>query len=116
MGRTLADLQAALGDRQACVARELTKIYEEYARGTLAELLARYADTGPRGEVTLLVAGDSGAEDTAVDLEAEVRARLDAGQGAREIAAALALKTGKGRRQIYQYALSLRPSPRPPGQ
>lgn len=111
VGRTLRDLAAALGaDRAACVARELSKVYEEFARGTLAELAGRYEATPPRGEVTLVVAG-APAQVAEVDLLAEVRARVAAGQGAKEIAAALSLLTGKGRRQIYQYALSLRGAP-----
>ena len=46
LGETLVDLQEAWGDRRACVARELTKLHEEFARGTLSELAARYATEG----------------------------------------------------------------------
>ena len=110
-GQTLADLAATLGgERRACVARELTKIHEEFVRGTLSELAARYAETPPRGEVTLVIAGaPAGEPEAAVDIEAEVRRRLVAGEGPKEIAAALALTTGKPRRQLYQLALALRP-------
>lgn len=106
-GRTLSDLALALGgSRRACVARELTKIHEEYLRGTLAELAARFADEAPRGEVTLVVEGAAAEPEAELDLEAEVDARLAAGESAKEIAAALALKSGKPRRQIYQLALA----------
>jgi 16S rRNA (cytidine1402-2'-O)-methyltransferase len=107
---TLADLAAALGgERRAVVARELTKVYEELVHGSLAELQARYEETTPRGEITILVAPPSAeALEPAIDVEAEVRRRLAAGEGAKEIAAALALATGKPRRQIYQLALALR--------
>ncbi len=110
-GRTLADLAEVLGpERRACVSREITKLHEEHARGTLAELAARYADQPPRGEVTLVVAGaPAGEEHAELDLEAEVRRRLDEGSSPKEIAASLALVTGKPRRQIYQLALALRP-------
>jgi 16S rRNA (cytidine1402-2'-O)-methyltransferase len=105
---TLADLAAALGgERRACVARELTKIYEELARGTLDEVAARYAETAPRGEVTLVVEGAREAV-ADIDLEAEVRRRVDAGENAKEIAAALSLRTGKPRRMIYQLAIALK--------
>lgn len=58
LARTLADLAEALGaDRKACVCRELTKMFEEFARGTLGELAARYADGKARGEIVLIVAG-----------------------------------------------------------
>lgn len=108
--RTLADLVEAFGpSRPACVARELTKIHEELCRGTLSELAGRYAQAPPRGEVTLVVGGAT-AETTEppVDLEAEVRSRLDRGQSPKEIAAALTLETGKPRRQIYQLAVALK--------
>ena len=106
--QTLADLADALsGERRACVARELTKLHEELRRGTLAELAACYAESAPRGEVTLLVEGAREVEE-AIDLEAEVRRRVEAGEGPKEIAAALSLKTGKPRRQIYQLALAVK--------
>lgn len=45
------------GDRPACVARELTKLHEQIARGTLSELLGLFSGRTPRGEITLVVAG-----------------------------------------------------------
>lgn len=53
----LAALQGALGNRRAVLARELTKRFEEFRRGTLAELLARLQREPPKGEITLLVEG-----------------------------------------------------------
>ncbi len=104
---TLADLAAAFGGaRAACVARELTKVHEEFARGTLDALAARYADEAPRGEVTLVVTGAAEAPAVAIDLESEVAARLARGESPKEIAAALALVTGKPRRMIYQLAVA----------
>jgi 16S rRNA (cytidine1402-2'-O)-methyltransferase len=52
---TLLDLRANLGDRTAVVARELTKLHEEFVRGSLSELAAIYAETAPRGEVVIVV-------------------------------------------------------------
>jgi 16S rRNA (cytidine1402-2'-O)-methyltransferase len=58
LAKTLAQLSAALGnDRRACVARELSKIFEENKRGTLAELAACYADHEPKGEIVIVVEG-----------------------------------------------------------
>jgi 16S rRNA (cytidine1402-2'-O)-methyltransferase len=107
---TLQDLAAALGDeRRACVARELTKVHEELVRGTLRELAQRYAETAPRGEVTLVVEGAApGEEEAAVDVEAEVKRRLANHESPKEIAAAVSLMTGKPRRQIYQLAVALK--------
>ncbi|MCA1665271.1 MAG: 16S rRNA (cytidine(1402)-2'-O)-methyltransferase, partial [Myxococcales bacterium] len=107
---TLHDLAAVFGDtRRACVARELTKIHEELARGTLKDLLARFAESAPRGEVTIVVEGAAATTaDTAVDVEAEVKRRLADGESPKEIAAALALLSGKPKRQIYQLAIALK--------
>ena len=107
---TLSDLADALGgDRPAVVAREMSKIHEEYVRGTLCQLADRYRDAPPRGEVTLVVGGaDPRAPAEPVDIEAEVRALLEQGLGPKDIAARLLVTTGKPRRQLYQLALSLR--------
>jgi 16S rRNA (cytidine1402-2'-O)-methyltransferase len=109
---TLHDLAAVFGDaRRAVVARELTKVHEELVRGTLKELIAKFADAAPRGEVTILVEGAAAtaAEQPAVDVEAEVKRRLADGESPKEIAAALALTSGKPKRQIYQLAVALKP-------
>jgi 16S rRNA (cytidine1402-2'-O)-methyltransferase len=57
LNATLELLAEVFGDRRACVARELTKIYEEFLRGSLRELLAIGREKEWRGEITLLVAG-----------------------------------------------------------
>jgi len=113
VGRTLADLAEAFGDgRAACLGRELTKAHEEMVRGTLAELAARYADEAPRGECTLVVGGASAVEAAAeIDIEAEARRLLAEGQSPRDVAARLAVITGKPRRVLYQLALSLKERP-----
>ena len=52
----LADLAAVAPDARVAVARELTKMYEEIVRGSAAEVAARYAEKGPKGEVTVVIA------------------------------------------------------------
>ena len=54
---TLAVMDRVLGDRRVAVARELTKMHEEVARGTAADLLERFGSSGVRGEVTLVIEG-----------------------------------------------------------
>ncbi|MCB9561081.1 MAG: 16S rRNA (cytidine(1402)-2'-O)-methyltransferase [Kofleriaceae bacterium] len=104
---TLAALRDGLGDdRRACLSRELTKVYEEHVRGTLAELAVRFAEAAPRGECTLVVEGAAEAA-AAVDVDAEVRRLLADGLSPREVAARLVVVTGKPRRQLYQLALAL---------
>jgi 16S rRNA (cytidine1402-2'-O)-methyltransferase len=55
----LQDAIAVFGDRQAALANELTKLYEEVQRGALSDLLALFDDEGPRGEYTVVIAGAS---------------------------------------------------------
>jgi len=106
VGRTLGELRAALGDRQALVARELTKVHEELARGTLSELERRFAGE-VRGEVVVVVRGapEEAPEDRAT-LEEEVKLRLGRGESPRAIAEALSGRHSK--REVYQLALELK--------
>ncbi len=56
--KTLQQLAACMGsDRQACVSRELTKIYEENVRGSLEEIIAYFAEKTIKGEIVIVVAG-----------------------------------------------------------
>jgi 16S rRNA (cytidine1402-2'-O)-methyltransferase len=108
LAETLRRLVAAFGPRRACVARELTKLHEEVARGTLDALAERFAG-GARGEVAIVVEGcrEAAVPAAAEDLDAEIRARLAAGGRPREIAAALAPEAGLPRRTLYARALAL---------
>ena len=54
---SLLDIQAMLGERQIVVARELTKLHEQWLRGRVAEVLEHFQQTAPRGEFTLVIAG-----------------------------------------------------------
>jgi 16S rRNA (cytidine1402-2'-O)-methyltransferase len=115
-GATLADMAAALGDRPAAVARELTKLHEEIARGTLSELAVRFAG-GARGEVTIVVAGapaGAAVDDAAEPVDDELRRRLAAGEPpsaiAREVARARALR----RADVYDALERLKRLPHPP--
>ncbi len=105
---SLAALAAAFGaERRAAVARELTKLHEEVARGPLAELASRYAD-GTRGECCIVVAG---AERRAADPEAalaEVLALVAAGRSLRDAAAEVAAEAGLSRKALYDAALRAR--------
>jgi 16S rRNA (cytidine1402-2'-O)-methyltransferase len=105
---TLADLAAAMGDRRAALARELTKLHEEIARGRLTELARRFAG-GALGEVTLVVEGADAAALAAAavavappeDIEDELRRRLAAGEPPTGIAREVAKARGLPRREVY---------------
>ena len=106
----LAAAETALGDREATIARELTKQHEELLRGTLGDLAGRIGRVGRlRGEVTVVIAG-APAEERQVDdaeLDERIRTARAAGQSAAGIAAALARETGRARREIYRRAMTL---------
>ena len=55
LAKSLADCHDVLGDRRAVVARELTKLHEEFARGSLSELAARFATQPVKGEIVLVI-------------------------------------------------------------
>jgi 16S rRNA (cytidine1402-2'-O)-methyltransferase len=101
----LADLAAACGgERQAVVARELTKIFEESRGGTLTELAGYYAEAPARGEVTIVVAGAGkpAAAPPPPDLDARARALLDQGLSRRDAADRLADEAGISRNTAYR--------------
>lgn len=103
------------GSREAAVARELTKKFEEVRRGSLDELAAHYAAAGPpRGEVTLVIGPPAVAAlaDQAAGLDAALRAAL-AHSSVREAAALVAAATGRRKREVYARALEL--AAQPPG-
>jgi len=105
----LRDLAEALGDRPACVARELTKLHEEVVRGSLGELAERF-DGEVRGEVTIVVGGaaaEEGARDVG-ELDDAIRERIAAGRSSREIAEEFARDTGLPRREVYARVVALR--------
>lgn len=104
----LSAVQTALGDRAVCVARELTKLYEEFQRGPASEVAAHYAANPPRGEIVVLVAGastevEAWTEDAVRDA---LRQRLDAGESLSGAAKALAAETGWKRKAIYALGLA----------
>ena len=101
----LATLAAAGGaGRRAVVARELTKVHEEFRRGTVAELAAYYEETAPRGEVVVLI---EGAPDVAPDHEAAaLRAGTlrAAGSSVRDTVRHLQEEFGVARNEAYRLA------------
>ena len=106
----LAAAHAALGERDAVIARELTKQHEEILRGPLGDLAARVASMERvRGEVTVLVGARMGPEvtATAVDLDARIRAARAAGRSVADLATEIGRETGVSRRVVYRRALAL---------
>jgi 16S rRNA (cytidine1402-2'-O)-methyltransferase len=106
--RTLTDLAELAGERTAVLCRELTKLHEEVTRGSLAEL-ARCSDN-LRGELTLVIDGaepTATAEPDLAELDAEIRALLEAGETPRDIVEVLASRRGGARRELYRRVTEL---------
>ncbi len=101
---TLEAILQALGDRRVCVARELTKLFEEFHRGTINSALAHYRANPPRGEITLVIGGvplESGVAWDEPQVRAALYSRLDEGQTLSRAAKAVAAESGWERRAVY---------------
>ena len=107
---TLRDMQTVLGaERRIVLARELTKLHEEFWRGTVGEAIAHSEAQRPQGEYTLLLAGAAAEPITwsEADLTIEIESLLREGMSRSSASRHLAQETGLPRRQIYQLALSV---------
>ena len=111
IAETLADALAILGDRPACVAREVTKLHEEFRRGKLFELVQSLEERPVKGEITLLIGppevGAAGAQvDTAKSLAARVDELIHQAKLDRKEALKLAAKErGITKRDAYRQLL-----------
>jgi len=113
---TLLDAREILGDRHACLAREVTKLHEEFRRGTLSEISASLLESPARGEITLLIAAGTAADARSADASSTTlverveelmqQAKLD-----RKDALKLAAKErGITRRAAYDQLIELKPT------
>ena len=103
---SLTDMAEVLGDRPAAVTRELTKLYEEAMRGTLAELAADPRCDAPKGEIVVVVGPGEAEVASAADADAaltEAMTRLPPGEAAAEVSRALNLP----RKPLYKRALEM---------
>ena len=105
LGETLAALSDGLGNRDAAVARELTKLHEECLTGSLSELAGRYADAPPKGEIVIVVAPRAeAAQATDAELDKaldDALERLSPSRAAAEVAEQLKVP----RKRAYARAL-----------
>jgi 16S rRNA (cytidine1402-2'-O)-methyltransferase len=107
---SLANMAQVFGDRPACVARELTKMYEETRRGNLSELVDHYTNMGaPKGEIVVVVGGAMAhqSEPSEADLDALLWTALNS-HHVKEAANLVAAQTGLAKRDVYARALVLR--------
>ncbi|MDJ0531851.1 MAG: 16S rRNA (cytidine(1402)-2'-O)-methyltransferase [Xenococcaceae cyanobacterium MO_207.B15] len=111
LSTTLKDLSIVMGqDRPVVLGRELTKIHEEFWRGTLGEAIALYQETRqPKGEYTLVVAGaiTEALISSEAEIKQELRELLQQGMTRSQASRHLAKLTSFSRREIYQLALEI---------
>jgi 16S rRNA (cytidine1402-2'-O)-methyltransferase len=102
----LGDIHELLGNREAVLAREVSKIHEEFLRGPMSELVRALGGGDIRGEVTLIISGSSGAPGVNEDrLKAEIGELKGKGLRVKEIAEILGEKFGYPKKEIYRLAL-----------
>jgi 16S rRNA (cytidine1402-2'-O)-methyltransferase len=104
---SLEDMKKELGDRQMAVGRELTKMHEEIFRGSISQVIDHFVETPPRGEFTLIVAGNTtkGQRWSEERLNTELEKNIIMGLSTSQLAAQLAGQSGWSRREIYQYLI-----------
>jgi 16S rRNA (cytidine1402-2'-O)-methyltransferase len=105
VGATLEALaEAGAGERAAVVARELTKQFEEFKRGTVAELSRVYRDADPKGEVVLVIAGAEKPEVTKRELNDAAAQLRASGKAPRDVMDHLVSTLGAPRNLAYKIA------------
>jgi len=100
----LEDILSELGDRRICVAREMTKMFEEYWRGNVSGALEYFKSQPARGEFTLVVGGvekslGKWSEEQTV---AAIKSGLEAGESPSRLSKRLAEESGWNKREIYR--------------
>jgi 16S rRNA (cytidine1402-2'-O)-methyltransferase len=101
---SLEDILSVLGDRRICVAREMTKMFEEFWRGPVSGAIEYFKSKEPRGEFTLVIEGKK-TEDhgrwTEEELLEAIKKELQAGKSAKEISSELAEQSGWNKKEVY---------------
>jgi 16S rRNA (cytidine1402-2'-O)-methyltransferase len=100
---SLEDLLFVLGDRQICVAREMTKMFEEFWRGNVSGALEHFKSQAPRGEFTLVVEGKKEKREkwTEEKLLKAIKKELKKDKAAKELSGELAEQSGWNKKEVY---------------
>ena len=108
---SLAEMLKIFGDREIAVARELTKVHEEFLRGKLREVVRALADRDIKGEIVIMVHGASGeAQVSDEELHGTIRQLAANGMGVKEMAELLGERYGLAKKEVYKLALDLKGS------
>ena len=108
---TLGDILASFGDRPACMARELTKLYEEFRRESLSELFAYAEVETPRGEIVIIVGGalaETERRFPKADVLQRLQELLASGGRLKDVASVLSKETGWASSELYKLGLDIK--------
>ncbi|MGV3050944.1 16S rRNA (cytidine(1402)-2'-O)-methyltransferase [Streptococcus hyovaginalis] len=103
---TLENMLTVYGDRQIVLVRELTKLFEEYQRGSIRQILAYLSENSLKGECLLIVAGSSGElqkdDEEAVDYVSKIQKLIDDGRKPNQAIKIISKEYGLNRQELYQ--------------
>jgi len=102
----LEDILSILGNRKICVAREMTKMFEEYWRGDVSGAVEYFKSQPARGEFTLVISGQASVEGgqwSEEQLLISIKMKLANGKSAKDVSAELAKVSGWSKREIYSF-------------
>jgi 16S rRNA (cytidine1402-2'-O)-methyltransferase len=109
----LRDIFEIFGDRDITVAREVSKVHEQFLRGRASEILQQFAGREVKGELTLVIRGSLEQPETSVEeLQREIAKLRARGLRVKEIAELLGEQFGYGKKEIYRLALRLDETPK----
>lgn len=103
--RTLTDMREALGEREICIVKELTKIHETVYRSTFTEAIAHFSENPPKGEFVLIIKGKDEESEPAMTLEDAVKLAQKLQSGGMSVSAAAkeaAAESGFKKGEIYK--------------
>ena len=106
MLRTLEDIKEHFGDRQICVARELTKKFEEISRGKITEMIKKFSSVRPRGEFVIVIEGDKAIEKVKVDPELLVKDLVASGVSKSNAVKIVAKRLRVRKNELYRMTLN----------
>jgi 16S rRNA (cytidine1402-2'-O)-methyltransferase len=104
---TLENMEKYFPTRKACIARELTKIYEEFKSGSFAELAEYYSENVPRGEVVILLSPPAKKQIAPKDIEKELKQLLKQYK-LKEASEILATKYGISKKAVYEHGIRIK--------
>lgn len=106
--KNLTAMLEVFGDREICLARELTKLHEEFLRGKISRMIDKYSSTEIRGEFVLVVSGMTKENETDItedDVRVAIRAELALNRSVKDISALLAEQFHWKKSEVYRMAL-----------